>query len=262
MEHPSEYLGTMSSAAAQLAFIQNDFRSAGIDFEHCVYFDGYPFVSSCIFINQQNGSRTIAHSNRIPDLKLDDFKALDLSKYKWIHFEGRNIDEVKKMIEHVRKYNASLDEHKGSRAIPVSVEMENLIPGVLELAPLGDIVVVGKDMALPAGYTDMKETARGIARLARPGAAVVVPWGELGAALCFQETGEVQVFDAHPPTTVVDTLGAGDSFIAGLLYSLCQGQDVRTAVQVANITGGIKCGIPGYKGIGERFKKEMLKRKK
>jgi len=249
----------MSSSAAQLAFIQDDFRTAGIDFEHCVYYDDCPFVSSCILINEKNGSRTIVHSNRVPDLKLNEFKALKLSKYKWIHFEGRNILEIKKMIEHVREYNAHVSKD-GGRPIPVSVEMENLIPHVLELAPLGDLVIVGKDMARDQGYNDMTETAKEIAKLAKPGAVVVVPWGELGAALYARDTGELQLFPAYPPARVVDTLGAGDSFIAGLLYSLCQGQDARTAVDTANLIGGIKCGLPGYKGIGDEFRRQLLKR--
>lgn len=41
-----------------------------------------------MLINSQNGSRTIIHSNKnLPELVIDDFKKLDLSKYSWIHFE-------------------------------------------------------------------------------------------------------------------------------------------------------------------------------
>jgi ketohexokinase len=53
-----------------------------------VYYEACDAPTSVVIINQTNGSRTIIHSNKnLPELTLDNFKKLDLSRYSWIHFE-------------------------------------------------------------------------------------------------------------------------------------------------------------------------------
>ena len=51
---------------------------------------------SCVIVVQGRGSRTIVHTNKdLPELTLEEFvAAVDLDTYDWIHFEGRNKDEV------------------------------------------------------------------------------------------------------------------------------------------------------------------------
>ena len=58
----------------------------------------------------------------------------------------------------------------------------------------------------------------------KPGAMLVVPWGDKGAAGYDLKTGETIMSPAFPPAEgLVDSLGAGDSFNAALIGSLARG---------------------------------------
>ena len=58
----------------------------------------------------------------------------------------------------------------------------------------------------------------------KPGAKLVIPWGDMGATGYDQGTGETTSSPAFPPLEgVVDSLGAGDSFNAALISSFAHG---------------------------------------
>lgn len=75
------------------------YRLAKQDFEdHSIVTGNVVVHSNCdspfssVIINSRNGSRTIIHSNKnMPELKLSDFKRLNLSHYKWVHFEASQL---------------------------------------------------------------------------------------------------------------------------------------------------------------------------
>ncbi len=48
-----------------------------------------------------------------------------------------------------------------------------------------------------------------------------------------------------PAREVVDTVGAGDAFCAGFLYSILKGQSAREAVEVASINGSLAVQMKG-----------------
>ena len=60
-----------------------------------------------------------------------------------------------------------------------------------------------------------------------------------------------QVYEspAYPPESVVDTLGAGDTFNAGIIHCLSQGRSVSEALQYACKLAGTKCGMVGFDGL-------------
>src|SRR3569623_518989 len=58
--------------------------------------------TSYIIVNQRNGSRTIVHYRDLPEYGYDDFAAIDLDGYHWLHLEGRHIDDSLRMLEHAR----------------------------------------------------------------------------------------------------------------------------------------------------------------
>jgi fructokinase len=89
-------------------------------------------------------------------------------------------------------------------------------PRVEELVALADVVKVSdEDLAWLAPGTDPLDVARAWQRSGP--AVVVVTFGGQGAT-AVTAAGEVTV--AAPPVDVVDTVGAGDSFMGGLLDSL------------------------------------------
>ena len=62
---------------------------------------------------------------------------------------------------------------------------------------------------------------------------------------------QVFVCPASPPSKLLDTLGAGDTFNAGLIHYLSQGKDLEAALQFACKLAGAKCGMVGYDGLKE-----------
>jgi len=76
---------------------------------------------------------------------------------------------------------------------------------------------------------------------------IVCAWGAAGAASGIAgKENEVTMIPAVSPSQVVDTLGAGDTFLAGVVHALHSGNDVTTAVQFACALAGHKVGSLGY----------------
>lgn len=86
---------------------------------------------------------------------------------------------------------------------------------------------------------------------------VICAWGEDGAAAThtvLQETDnqphkETVFVPIHSPPKVVDTLGAGDTFNAATIYSLCCGNDIKDAITFGCRVAGTKCGLQGFWGL-------------
>ena len=55
--------------------------------------------------------------------------------------------------------------------------------------------------------------------------------------------------EAFAPPQVLDTLGAGDTFNAGLIHRLSLGSTVEEALTFACRLAGAKCGMLGYEGL-------------
>jgi sugar/nucleoside kinase (ribokinase family) len=74
-----------------------------------------------------------------------------------------------------------------------------------------------------------------VARLGADGALAAAPSGEICHAPAF-------------PTTVVDTLGAGDAFDAGFIAARLAGCDLREALRWGNAVAALKIARPGARG--------------
>ncbi|XP_046674267.1 ketohexokinase-like [Homalodisca vitripennis] len=109
-------------------------------------------------------------------------------------------------------------------------------------------VFVGKDFASFQGCKNKYDAvARNIA-LVKPKASVIVAWGESGAAGQVSG-GEVVDSPACPPPAVVDTLGAGDTFLAATIVCLSQGYDLRQSIAAGCRVAGAKVGASGFSAV-------------
>ncbi|CAB4027591.1 ketohexokinase isoform X2 [Paramuricea clavata] len=227
-------------------YVKEDLQKRGVLIENCPVNKNCGFPTSCVLINSVCGSRTIIHArNNLPELELTDFDKLDLSLYSWIHFEGRrNVDEIIKMIKKVRDFG-----REQKLQIKISVEFEKKRP---EFEPLfkveADVIFIGKDFAQFSGFTTPEETVNGLSTQVHSTSVLICPWGERGAVArgCDKE---ICSSPAYPPERVVDTLGAGDTFIAGVIFCLNRGRLIKDAIQFGCQLAGKKCGIQGFDGL-------------
>ncbi|XP_078046266.1 ketohexokinase isoform X1 [Augochlora pura] len=223
-----EFFGTLS-LDEHINFLQNDMKKYNIDFSHCPMVQGIGCPTSTVILSQSTGSRTILHHNpSMPELVLKNFEQLRLQDYSWIHFEGRNLNEVLSMMQCVENYNNMLSYSQDSTdkegawsqmPITVSVELENPKSELLDLLAYVDVAFISKDFAQSRGHDNMSDTLKHVANDAKSGATLICAWGDRGAMAKTPDNIIVQS-PAFSPHKVVDTLGAGDTFNAAVLHYL------------------------------------------
>ncbi|XP_030830443.1 ketohexokinase [Strongylocentrotus purpuratus] len=242
---PVEWFGTL--ATDNLAdVITEDLEKYGVICDNVRQYDNCVTPLSCVIVNASSGSRTILHKNKtLPELDPKDFEKLDLGKYSWIHFEGRNQVNVEKMISMIDDYN---ERRKDSKPITVSVEAEktrNITHSFLQKA---EFVFISKDYSMAMGYNSAEECLNGVRekKLLKIGAKAICAWGEKGA-WGLEESGRIVHSPTYPPIKVVDTLGAGDTFNAGVLHALNRGRTLEEALRLGCQVAGQKVGRSGFR---------------
>ncbi|KAM8917381.1 ketohexokinase isoform 3-T6 [Spinachia spinachia] len=239
------------SAGPVADFILEDFQKFHIDVSLVSAHAECALPASVVVSNISTGSRTILHMNRdLPDVTAEDFSKVDLHQFKWIHWEGRNAEEQVKMIQRVVAFNAALPRQQ--QRIVVSVEIEKTREPLYQLFPHGDVVFVSKDVARHFGFLSAGAAVKGLCGRLKPGAVLVCAWAEEGAD-ALGPSGSVVHSDAFPPETLVDTLGAGDTFNSAVIYTLSNGGSLQDALTFGCRVAGGKCGFHGYDGIEKDF---------
>jgi ribokinase len=117
---------------------------------------------------------------------------------------------------------------------------------VLALLPMIDVLLPNQEEACAFAGTD-DPIAATLALAVRSGGWIVTKMGAAGAAVAHPDAGVMAV--AAPPVAVIDTVGAGDCFNAGLLYGLQAGHNVAESLPFALATASLAVSRPS----GDRF---------
>ncbi|EDO46814.1 predicted protein [Nematostella vectensis] len=185
---------------------------------------------------------------------MEEFDKLDLKHYDWIQFEARrNVDQTLAMLEKVDRHNRT-----NSNQITVAVEIEKKEERLQVLLPKADVIFISKDFAKHLGYMDSRSALCGLYPQVRPGAMLICPWGADGAD-AMNGSGAVLHSDGYPTPIVRDTLGAGDTFIAGVIDALIKDCSLEECLSLGCKLAGYKCGVDGYSGLGKYWKQIYTK---
>jgi ketohexokinase len=218
--------------------LEEGLRGAGVDLAPCRRVAGMPPLSA-ILLSRLGGRRTIVHHRGTPEYGLEDLARLDLGRWRWIHFEARPGSGTARMVRHVR----------GARPVlPISVEVEKVREGIEDCLPLARLVLFSRGYAEARGY-DRPEPFLAAMRARVPGKLLTVTWGAEGA-WGVGAGGAIHHEPAHPPPAVVDTIGAGDTFNAGMIHALAAGSSLPGALEAACALAGRKVGQVGFAGLG------------
>ncbi|GAB6042233.1 PfkB family carbohydrate kinase [Endothiovibrio diazotrophicus] len=215
--------------------VLKDLERFAIDTAPCLRVEGGKLPTSYITLNRHNGSRTIVHYRDLPEYGFEQFQTLDLAGFDWIHFEGRNVEETGRMLARAREARPEL---------PLSLEMEKTREGIEELLGLPSLLLFSRHYSIARGFDQPEELLEWTAGKA-PQAELVCAWGEAGA-WGRDTAGHTHHVRAHPPKKLVETLGAGDTFNAGMIDAKLRNLPLPEALEAANRLAGRKCGLHGF----------------
>lgn len=214
----------------EVAGIQEHFDRYGVDHSLAHRVDGGGAPTSYVTLSEATGSRTIVHFRDLPEYAAEHFLALDLRPFDWVHFEGRAVSELASMMARARRRSGC----------SISLEVEKPRDGIEALFEQADLLLFSNDYLQARSSGGPADFLRALPE----GVTATCTQGARGA---WARDAQGQLFHepAWRPRRVIDTLGAGDVFNAGMLHGLCRNWPMAQALAFAVRLAGEKCGREG-----------------
>jgi len=235
--HVVEFAGTLAHEPDGYR-IEQELKARHVATGFCQHIKEGKSPTSYITLNQQTGSRTIVHYRDLPEYDFQRFQQIPLEEFDWFHFEGRNVPEVRRML-------AETQERRVDQ--PISLEVEKEREDIDSLLPLADILLFSRVFVMAWGFDNVTAFFDAM-RPYVPKATLVCTWGDQGAWARDHNNRDYHA-PAYPPPEVIDTLGAGDTFNAGLIHAMTNGQSLVDALNHACRLAGKKVGQHGFSGL-------------
>jgi len=217
--------------------IEAALRQAGVELTPCRRVTGMPPLSA-ILLSQPYGRRTIVHHRDTPEYGLDDFARLDLSRWHWAHFEARPGSETERMVRHAHQCRPNL---------LISIEVEKVRPGIEVCFPMAQLLLFSRGYVEACGFPRPEAFLLEM-RGRVPDTLMSAAWGDEGA-WAIEADGALRHAPAVPPPLIVDTIGAGDTFNAGMIGALATGRPLWESLEAASRLAGRKVGQIGFDGL-------------
>jgi sugar/nucleoside kinase (ribokinase family) len=227
------YVGRFGSDAAGDFGLQT-LRDEGVDASFAEQIAGAKTQIAFIVIDERNGERTVIWKRDKKLAYTTEDAPLEIAKRgKVLHFTPHDTLACIKMAQTAKNAGAI-----------VSIDIDNIFPGLEELLPLVDIFVSSREF--PEKLIGIRDEDAALCEIkARYGCPIVgMTLGEEGAKLLCE--GQIIKSNGYEvPGGCKDTTGAGDAFRVGLLYGLLNGETVETTLKMANAVAALKCRAIG-----------------
>uniref|UniRef100_A0A7S3ENN4 Carbohydrate kinase PfkB domain-containing protein n=1 Tax=Rhodosorus marinus TaxID=101924 RepID=A0A7S3ENN4_9RHOD len=232
--------------------ITSELDGDGVDTSNVIVQRNMNSPFTYVLTERAGGTRTCIHTPAESELLPSEVKPEWLDEADHLHLDGRHtqaaIEMAKLAIE---------------RGVPISLDVEKDRPHIRELLPLADFIITNQRYPTVFG----EDVYRGMHTLLRLGRAkfVVTTLGADGSLLmCKGNAGDhdsadldlnVMEFEdeqavlircpAEKVHHVVDSTGAGDAFIGGIIYSLVSALPLWKMLKLSSRVASLKLGQPG-----------------
>jgi ketohexokinase len=236
--HQCSWAGTLADDAGG-TLIRDELAQHAVNMDAVQVVAGGSTPTSYVTLSQQNGSRSIVHFRNLPEYSLAAFQQIDLTRFDWLHFEGRHVAQTRAMLEHAQQQVP---------AVPCSVEIEKPRAGIEVLCEAADLLLYSRCYAQYRGAGDDPGAFLTAQQRARPAAEHVCSWGEQGA-WGVDRQGNLLHSPALAVSQVVDSLGAGDTFNAAVIHGKLAGLPLAECLSEACQLAGQKVAQQGLQGL-------------
>lgn len=251
------------------AFVLADLEAQGVDTSlHEVVVertegDGTPGLPTAwITASRSTGSRTIVSMRQgMRELSAQHFVAMlraeRLQDVEWCHLECR---EMPTYLDMARAWSS----WDGAGFLSCEVEKTTFtLEVVLPLLSLCSVVFLSREFcehngqhAQDGGEHFAVRCLRAFSARAAVKALWVCGWGCDGS-FALESDGTAHYEPVHVQRCVVDSIGAGDTFVAAMLYALVNGARTAQALRCANSVAGRKVAQVGFKNLRDAVPQDM-----
>jgi len=208
-------------------FILDELKQQKITTSLCPIENNSSTPTSYITLNKHNGSRTIVHHRQLDELSAIYFNKLILDKFDWLHFEARNCDQLKLMLQHAAQFKKT-----------ISIEVEKPRQQLDDTLKFADVLLLSRPYAESQGFTSAVECLKHFSKK-YSNTIITCTWGEQGAWA--YDTDNIIHQPAYKLNKAIETLGAGDTFNAGFIAAQIKKRSVKDSLAFACQLAANKC---------------------
>lgn len=230
-------------------YIQTFARGEGIDVSRVELVDGYPTSLNFKEIMEDGNVRTFYYRDKSPTLSMtpEDLDESYFQQAKILHITGifpainpKNMAIYDRAINLAKKHDVKISFDPNIRLRMWS--REEAKQELSKIMPHVDILLAGdEEMDIIIGENEPKAIVEKAKELGV--SFVAIKQGEKGSAGYYN--GEFIESAPVKAPKVVDTVGAGDGFNAGIIYGISQEWPLERILRFANTIGSMVVGVTG-----------------
>jgi len=228
--HNCFWAGTLAQDSNTKIIIDN-LNKHQIDHSHTEIIQKAANPTSYILLSRDNSSRSITHYRDLIEYSFNSFSLIQLHDFDWLHFEGRNVQQVLQLMAFCKTHFPNLK---------ISLEVEKNRPQIECLFNYADVLLFSKQYAISKGFYSADSFLQQY-KLSHK--TISCAWGMDGASLYQQ--GKIYNSPAYIPDKVVDTIAAGDTFNSAIIHSLLRQKNPQQVINYACQLAGEKCALKG-----------------